>query len=165
MWPFQRTKTANLVLGGDIRMQVITLPLKEYRKKYNSIFDKKPDIPQEELKEEFGRFREKLIRNLNEMGTESPSMDGDYAVSDELQDAFFLCGAIYTNKMAGAGYLKAVRGAFEGLPHASRWAFHTVCEIWLNEDEPKIGDGEFFVTGDRIYAPDDGQDYAGVFAK
>ncbi len=166
MWPFsKKAKTSDVTLPDGLQLQIITLPEEQYRKKYQELSNRKVETDMEKLEQEFKKFRELLIGELGKVGQESPFMEGDYAVSGEFQETFFLCGAIYTNKMVCSRYLSAILNAVQQLARPDQWMYHTVCEVWMNEDEPRIGDAEFFIIDHKMYVSMDEQNYEELFAR
>ncbi len=140
-----------------MEIQWVLLPQDEYDREYSKAF-KSPEFTDnftsESLEAEFRLFDASLRQELVKYWKEGDCGDGDFAVSDEFQDAFHHCGGIYHSRAFCPEYIQTVMGVMAGLPNSARWVYHTTVEC-MDEDDEEIPFCEFFIRNGKVYGSEE----------
>ncbi|MFT5328718.1 MAG: hypothetical protein ACI8P0_006633 [Planctomycetaceae bacterium] len=80
----------------------------------------------------------------------------DWEVSRQCEAYYWLCGAIYSERIFGPDYLQAIATVLLGSADPELWAYDTVCEVLVNPDGKTAGEcvddrGEFFQRADAVF--------------
>ena len=147
--------------------ETVILPENDYRKLYEESFAKPgytSTFTEAMHREEFDRLDRGLRKALTARWDEDSFGGKDFAMMDEGEafGGWHHCGGIYSTRICCPEYVETIMSVLASLPHASLWTYHTACETW-QDDTPLPVHGEFFVRGEKLYAPKDENDYARVF--
>ena len=86
--------------------------------------------------------------------------DGDdFALSDDRNNTWTQCGAVYSRRICCPDYALAILGVLSNAADGDKWGYHTAVEVW-RESEGEVIDGEFVLKGGRMYVPRDRCDYS-----
>jgi hypothetical protein len=155
-------------MSSSRSLELVILDEPEYRALYDRSFEKptySAEFTEESHRAEFAQLDRAIRSAISSRWTisEFGGMDKDCAIMDnEAAGAWHHCGGIYRNRICCREYVEALLSAIADMPHADLWTYHTSCEMSWKERRPLIGDGEFFVRGGKLFAPRDGNDYAGA---
>ena len=144
---------------------IVILDEEEFEREYHKAFEPiefSDDLTEEQLAAEFEDLDKKLRDALSAHWEEDFCGEADFAISGCFQGTWHHCGGIYSGKICCPEYVKIISQTLLEQPHGDLWTYHTVCEVF-DDDDDDAPFGEFFIRNGVLYAPDDENEYKKYF--